>query len=61
MSNAKKDCFAYRYAFGKPTCEALKEMQCSKGNCSFYKNKKDINYTQIERDIKNYSVGIKVN
>lgn len=57
MSKAKVDCFAYMEVFNKPVCNALKEMQCLKGKCRFYKNRKDINYTQIETDIKNYIKG----
>lgn len=61
MSNVKKDCFAYKDTFGKPACEALKEMQCLKEECKFYKSVKEINYTQIESEIKNYSLRMKVN
>lgn len=54
-SRAKTDCFAYIETLGKPTCKALKEMQCANGNCRFYKSRKEIDYAQIENDIRNYS------
>lgn len=55
VSRAKEDCFAYMETLGRPTCKALKEMYCAKEECKFYKNRKETNYVQIEKDIRNYS------
>lgn len=61
MSRVKEDCFAYVETLGKPACKALSEMLCTKGNCKFYKNRKEMNYIQIETDIKNYAMKLKEN
>lgn len=48
----KEDCFAYIKSKNK--CSALKELYCGNKECSFYRNKKDIKMSDIERDIRNY-------
>ena len=40
------DCFAYK---DKYTCDALTEMVCTYKNCSFYKNRRDVDLEDIRR------------
>lgn len=49
MYTHKTDCFAYR----DKDCTALTDIDCV--NCSFYKNKKDVNMWKIEQAIKKYA------
>lgn len=46
----KTDCFAYNCKSNQ--CNALKELYCKKGECSFYNNTLD--RREIEREISNY-------
>ena len=43
----KKDCFAYKE--GSNTCSALVELVCTYKNCSFYKNRSEVDFDDINR------------
>ena len=46
INKPKEDCFAYKNA---NTCSALTEMVCTYKNCSFYKNRRDVDLEDIRR------------
>lgn len=48
----KTDCFAYNSE--KNRCNALSEFVCTYKNCSFYRNKTEIDTKEIEKSIKHY-------
>ena len=51
----KEDCFACDKEHHK--CNALNDLYCEKEKCRFYKNKNEINESEIERSIKAYTIG----
>jgi len=53
MSN--KNCFAYIDRNGHRSCYCLDKLYCQNRKCKFYRT--DINIFDIERSIKEYSIG----
>lgn len=57
----KKDCFAFKdniddnknHHYG---CSALDKLFCRESECAFYKNRREVDMTQVERDIRNYAL-----
>ena len=55
INEPKTECFAYRDK-GTPSCRALTELVCIyEKKCPFYRHNSEINYTEIERAVKNYT------
>lgn len=52
MEAVRKDCFAYKTENGKIKCIALREMECTKGQCKFYKSRE-----QYRKEVKKYGFG----
>ena len=51
----KTTCFGYNHE--KKECRALSELVCAnKEKCSFYKNRADVDFVEIERAVRNYKV-----
>ncbi len=54
-NKTKVSCFAYSNKNGCESCKALKELYCKNEDCKFYKPYHEVDTTQIEKDIRNYS------
>lgn len=52
----ERTCFAFNEnKHNQCECLALKNLECKKKDCKFYKHKGEINIRNIEKEIKEYA------